>query len=78
MLNPYFIGLVVFILAFAVYKRMYKFLALVFCSSAFYAIWRQVGIAGGAAVTPKNLLTFVGLFLVIIVVGIYFFFIRSD
>jgi len=32
--NPYFIGLAVIVLAYALYKRMYKFLALVFCSSA--------------------------------------------
>ncbi len=76
--NPYFIGSGVIILAFALYKRMYKFLALVLCSGFFYLAWCQAKGQNADTVTPENIVTFVALSLVIIAIGIYFFFIRSE
>lgn len=76
--NPYFIGLAVIVLAYALYKRMYKFLALVFCSGAFFYASRYVATGGEDTVSLKNIISFIGLSIVIIAVAVYFFFIRSE
>lgn len=76
--SPYFIGLAVIILVLALYKRMYRFLAIVFCGSAFYFVWSHIIDKGGGAMTTKNVISFIGLSVVIIAITVYFLFIRSD
>lgn len=76
--NRYFIGISIILLLFALYRRMFKFIAFVFCGIAFCFISSYVAMPGRSDISPENISVFVGVSIALIMVAVYFFFIRSD
>lgn len=76
--NPFFIGAVIVVLIIAVLKKMYRVLAFCFCSGAFWFAYNHVLKPDKTGINPQNIASFLGVFILIMIVAVYFFFIRSE
>ncbi|MFH1148636.1 MAG: hypothetical protein V1736_13155 [Pseudomonadota bacterium] len=76
--NPFFIGVVIAVLIISILKRTYRLLALLFCAGASWCAYNYVLSPDKTGINPQNIASFLGVFILIMIVAVYFLFIRSE